>query len=165
MGCRRPWRGGRRDRPDLPREECGVSRAAKTRRKRVRSGKARGSISPAISAARSSRSARTSACRGAPSRHGAEIQRIARNLTSPSYLRACGRRNLTPKHPEPTADHKGWSGRAGYRRHLEAVCQVGGTLSGEHGIGMSKQPYMDLAVSKERSTDADISGRWTRRTF
>jgi glycolate oxidase len=32
---------------------------------------------------------------------------------------------------------------------FEASVKLGGTLSGEHGIGLSKQPYMDLAVSKE----------------
>ena len=29
------------------------------------------------------------------------------------------------------------------------VVKLGGTLSGEHGIGLSKQVYMNLAVSKE----------------
>ena len=32
---------------------------------------------------------------------------------------------------------------------FEASVRLGGTLSGEHGIGLSKQPYMDLAVSRE----------------
>jgi glycolate oxidase len=32
---------------------------------------------------------------------------------------------------------------------FEASVRLGGTLSGEHGIGLSKQPFMELAVSKE----------------
>ena len=48
-----------------------------------------------------------------------------------------------------------WSGprfQAGIRQLFSEVVAMGGTISGEHGIGLVQKPYLDLAFSSTAIT-------------
>ena len=114
--------------------------------------KARRSISPAISAARPSKIGEDiSVPRSAIPAMVREIQRIAKEYNLPIVIFGhAGDGNLHPNILTDRRDHKEMERvEQAIAAIFEASVKLGGTLSGEHGIGLSKQPYMDLAVSKE----------------
>ncbi len=114
--------------------------------------KARRSISPAISAARPSKIGEDiSVPRSAIPAMVREIQRIAKEYDLPIVIFGhAGDGNLHPNILTDRRDHKEMERvEQAIGAIFEASVRLGGTLSGEHGIGLSKQPYMDLAVSKE----------------
>ncbi len=114
--------------------------------------KARRSISPAISAARPSKIGEDiSVPRSAIPAMVREIQRIAKEFDLPIVIFGhAGDGNLHPNILTDRRDHKEMERvEQAIAAIFEASVRLGGTLSGEHGIGLSKQPYMDLAVSKE----------------
>jgi len=114
--------------------------------------KARRSISPAISAARPSKIGEDiSVPRSAIPAMVREIQRIAKEYDLPIVIFGhAGDGNLHPNILTDRRDHKEMERvEQAIAAIFEASVKLGGTLSGEHGIGLSKQPYMDLAVSKE----------------
>jgi glycolate oxidase len=114
--------------------------------------KARRSISPAISAARPSKIGEDiSVPRSAIPAMVREIQRIAKEYDLPIVIFGhAGDGNLHPNILTDRRDHKEMERvEQAIAAIFEASVKLGGTLSGEHGIGLSKQPYMDMAVSKE----------------
>ncbi len=114
--------------------------------------KARRSISPAISAARPSKIGEDiSVPRSAIPAMVREIQRIAKEYDLPIVIFGhAGDGNLHPNILTDRRDHKEMERvERAIAAIFEASVKLGGTLSGEHGIGLSKQTYMDLAVSKE----------------
>ena len=114
--------------------------------------KARRSISPAISAARPSKIGEDiSVPRRAIPQMVREIQRIALEFDLPIVIFGhAGDGNLHPNILTDRRDHQEMERvEKAIAAIFEASVKLGGTLSGEHGIGLSKQPYMDLAVSKE----------------
>jgi glycolate oxidase len=126
--------------------------AAKDKKEEESLWKARRSISPAISAARPSKIGEDiSVPRSAIPAMVREIQRIAKEYNVPIVIFGhAGDGNL---HPNILTDRRNHSEMERVEQAIaaifEASVKLGGTLSGEHGIGLSKQPYMDLAVSKE----------------
>jgi glycolate oxidase len=114
--------------------------------------KARRSISPAISAARPSKIGEDiSVPRRAIPKMVREIQRIAAEFNLPIVIFGhAGDGNL---HPNILTDRRDRQEMERVEQAIaaifEASVKLGGTLSGEHGIGLSKRPYLDLAVSKE----------------
>ncbi len=114
--------------------------------------KARRSISPAISAARPSKIGEDiSVPRSAIPAMVREIQRIAKEYELPIVIFGhAGDGNLHPNILTDRRDHKEMERvERAIAAIFEASVRLGGTLSGEHGIGLSKQTYMDLAVSEE----------------
>jgi glycolate oxidase len=114
--------------------------------------KARRSISPAISAARPSKIGEDiSVPRSAIPAMVREIQRIAKQYDLPIVIFGhAGDGNLHPNILTDRRDHQEMERvEQAIAAIFEASVKLGGTLSGEHGIGLSKLPYMDLAVSKE----------------
>ncbi|HEX7512579.1 MAG TPA: FAD-linked oxidase C-terminal domain-containing protein, partial [Candidatus Methylomirabilis sp.] len=80
-----------------------------------------------------------------------EIQRIAKEFDLPIVIFGhAGDGNLHPNILTDRRDHKEMERvEQAIAAIFEASVRLGGTLSGEHGIGLSKQPYMNLAVSKQ----------------
>ncbi len=112
--------------------------------------KARRSISPAISAARPSKIGEDiSVPRSAIPAMVREIQRIAAEYRLPIVIFGhAGDGNLHPNILTDRRDHQEMERvEQAIGAIFEAAVKLGGTLSGEHGIGLSKRPYMDLAVS------------------
>lgn len=112
--------------------------------------KARRSISPAISAARPSKIGEDiSVPRRAIPAMVREIQRIAREFDLPIVIFGhAGDGNLHPNILTDRRDHREMERvEQAIGAIFEAAVRLGGTLSGEHGIGLSKQPYMELAVT------------------
>jgi len=55
------------------------------------------------------------------------------------------------------------SGHRAIEEIWKGVVEMGGTLSGEHGIGTSKAPFMDIAFSEEElRLFRDLRGLWTQ---
>jgi glycolate oxidase len=112
--------------------------------------KARRSISPAISAARPSKIGEDiSVPRSAIPAMVREIQRIAKEFDLPIVIFGhAGDGNL---HPNILTDRRDVKEMERVEQAIaaifEASVRLGGTLSGEHGIGLSKRPYFDLAVT------------------
>jgi len=112
--------------------------------------KARRSISPAISAARPSKIGEDiSVPRSAIPAMVREIQRIAKEFDLPIVIFGhAGDGNL---HPNILTDRRDLKEMERVEQAIaaifEASVRLGGTLSGEHGIGLSKRPYFDLAVT------------------
>jgi glycolate oxidase len=126
--------------------------AAKDKKEEESLWKARRSISPAISAARPSKIGEDiSVPRSAIPAMVREIQRIAKEYNLPIVIFGhAGDGNLHPNILTDRRDHKEMERvEQAIAAIFEASVKLGGTLSGEHGIGLSKRPYMDLAVSKE----------------
>jgi glycolate oxidase len=114
--------------------------------------KARRAISPAISAARPSKIGEDiSVPRRAIPAMVREIQRIAKAYDLPIVIFGhAGDGNLHPNILTDRRDRKEMERvEQAIAAIFEAAVRLGGTLSGEHGIGLSKQPYMGLAVSPE----------------
>ena len=112
--------------------------------------KARRSISPAISAARPSKIGEDiSVPRSAIPAMVREIQRIAKEFDLPIVIFGhAGDGNLHPNILTDRRDHKEMERvEQAIGAIFEASVRLGGTLSGEHGIGLSKRPYFDLAVT------------------
>ncbi|MCX5733090.1 MAG: FAD-binding protein [candidate division NC10 bacterium] len=112
--------------------------------------KARRSISPAISAARPSKIGEDiSVPRSAIPAMVREIQRIAKEFDLPIVIFGhAGDGNLHPNILTDRRDHKEMERvEQAIAAIFEASVRLGGTLSGEHGIGLSKRPYFDLAVT------------------
>ncbi len=114
--------------------------------------KARRSISPAISAARPSKIGEDiSVPRRAIPEMVREIQRISREYSLPIVIFGhAGDGNL---HPNILTDRRDHQEMERVERAIgaifEASVRLGGTLSGEHGIGLSKKPFLGLALSPE----------------
>ena len=126
--------------------------AAKDKKEEESLWKARRSISPAISAARPSKIGEDiSVPRSAIPAMVREIQRIAKEYDLPIVIFGhAGDGNLHPNILTDRRDHKEMERvEQAIAAIFEASVKLGGTLSGEHGIGLSKLPYMDLAVSKQ----------------
>jgi glycolate oxidase len=126
--------------------------AAKDKKEEESLWKARRSISPAISAARPSKIGEDiSVPRSAIPAMVREIQRIAKEFNLPIVIFGhAGDGNLHPNILTDRRDHKEMERvEQAIAAIFEASVKLGGTLSGEHGIGLSKLPYMDLAVSKQ----------------
>jgi len=124
--------------------------AAKDKQEEDSLWKARRSISPAISAARPSKIGEDiSVPRSAIPAMVREIQRIAKEFDLPIVIFGhAGDGNLHPNILTDRRDHKEMERvEQAIAAIFEASVRLGGTLSGEHGIGLSKRPYFDLAVT------------------
>jgi len=124
--------------------------AAKDKKEEESLWKARRSISPAISAARPSKIGEDiSVPRSAIPAMVREIQRIAKEFDLPIVIFGhAGDGNLHPNILTDRRDHKEMERvEQAIAAIFEASVRLGGTLSGEHGIGLSKRPYFDLAVT------------------
>ena len=124
--------------------------AAKDKKEEDSLWKARRSISPAISAARPSKIGEDiSVPRSAIPAMVREIQRIAKEFDLPIVIFGhAGDGNLHPNILTDRRDHKEMERvEQAIGAIFEASVRLGGTLSGEHGIGLSKRPYFDLAVT------------------
>jgi glycolate oxidase len=114
--------------------------------------RARQAISPAISAARPSKIGEDiSVPRSAVPAMVREIQRISKEHALPIVIFGhAGDGNL---HPNILTDRRDPVEMERVERAIaaifEASVRLGGTLSGEHGIGLSKQPFLRLALSPE----------------
>jgi glycolate oxidase len=78
-----------------------------------------------------------------------EIQRIAKEFDLPIVIFGhAGDGNL---HPNILTDRRDVKEMERVEQAIaaifEASVRLGGTLSGEHGIGLSKRPYFELAVT------------------
>ena len=132
--------------------EMGVRsfQAAKDKKEEESLWKARRSISPAISAARPSKIGEDiSVPRSAIPAMVREIQRIAKEFDLPIVIFGhAGDGNLHPNILTDRRDHKEMERvEQAIAAIFEASVRLGGTLSGEHGIGLSKRPYFELAVT------------------
>ncbi len=114
--------------------------------------RARRAISPAISQARPSKIGEDiSVPRSAVPEMVREIQRISKEYDLPiAIFGHAGDGNL---HPNILTDRRDPVEMERVERAIEAIFEasvrLGGTLSGEHGIGLSKQPFLRLALSPE----------------
>jgi glycolate oxidase len=114
--------------------------------------RARRAISPAISQARPSKIGEDiSVPRSAVPEMVREIQRISKEYALPIVIFGhAGDGNL---HPNILTDRRDPVEMERVERAIEAIfkasVRLGGTLSGEHGIGLSKQPFLRLALSPE----------------
>ncbi len=114
--------------------------------------RARRAISPAISQARPSKIGEDiSVPRSAVPEMVREIQRISKEYALPIVIFGhAGDGNL---HPNILTDRRDPVEMERVEKAIEAIFEasvrLGGTLSGEHGIGLSKQPFLRLALSPE----------------
>ena len=114
--------------------------------------KARRAISPAISQARPSKIGEDiSVPRSAIPEMVREIQRISREYALPiAIFGHAGDGNL---HPNILTDRRDPQEMERVEHAIaaifEASVRLGGTLSGEHGVGLSKKPFLRLALSPE----------------
>lgn len=117
--------------------------------------KARRAVSPAISLVRRGKIGEDiSVPRSAIPAMVREIQKISRDAALPiAIFGHAGDGNL---HPNILADRRDPVEMERVERAIaaifEASVRLGGTLSGEHGIGLSKQPFLRLALSPETIT-------------
>jgi glycolate oxidase len=79
------------------------------------------------------------------------IQRISEEYSVPIVI--FGHAADGNLHPNILTDRRDAEEMARVERAIEAIFQaaveLGGTLSGEHGIGLSKKPFLGLALSRE----------------
>ena len=114
--------------------------------------KARRAISPAISAARPSKIGEDiSVPRRAVPAMVREIQRISKEFNLPIVIFGhAGDGNL---HPNILTDRRDPVEMERVEHAIEAIfaasVKLGGTLSGEHGIGLSKRPFLKMALTPE----------------
>jgi len=114
--------------------------------------RARRAVSPAISQVRRAKIGEDiSVPRSAIPAMVREIQRISREHDLPiAIFGHAGDGNL---HPNILADRRNPTEMERVEHAIaaifEASVRLGGTLSGEHGIGLSKQPFLRLALSPE----------------
>jgi glycolate oxidase len=114
--------------------------------------RARRAISPAISQARPSKIGEDiSVPRRAVPAMVREIQRISRDFNLPIVIFGhAGDGNL---HPNILTDRRDPVEMERVEHAIEAIFQasvrLGGTLSGEHGIGTTKRPFLKMALSAE----------------
>jgi glycolate oxidase len=114
--------------------------------------KARRAVSPAISQVRRAKIGEDiSVPRRAIPAMVREIQKISREQDLPiAIFGHAGDGNL---HPNILADRRNPAEMERVEKAIaaifEASVRLGGTLSGEHGIGLSKQPFLRLALSPE----------------
>jgi glycolate oxidase len=117
--------------------------------------KARRAVSPAISQVRRAKIGEDiSVPRSAIPAMVREIQKISEDVALPiAIFGHAGDGNL---HPNILADRRDPVEMERVERAIaaifEASVKLGGTLSGEHGIGLSKQPFLRLALSPETIT-------------
>lgn len=113
---------------------------------------ARRAISPAISKMRPTKIGEDiSVPRSAVPEMVRRIQRISEEYALPIVIFGhAGDGNL---HPNILTDRRDAEEMARVERAIAAIfwaaVELGGTLSGEHGIGLSKKPFLNLALSKE----------------
>ena len=114
--------------------------------------RARRAVSPAISQVRRAKIGEDiSVPRSAIPAMVREIQRISRAHDLPiAIFGHAGDGNL---HPNLLADRRNPTEMARVEHAIAAIFEasvsLGGTLSGEHGIGLSKQPFLRMALSPE----------------
>jgi glycolate oxidase len=114
--------------------------------------RARRAISPAISQARPSKIGEDiSVPRSAVPAMVREIQRISRDYSLPIVIFGhAGDGNL---HPNILTDRRDPVEMERVERAIEAIFEasvrLGGTLSGEHGIGTTKRPFLRMALAPE----------------
>jgi len=114
--------------------------------------RARRAVSPAISQVRRAKIGEDiSVPRSAIPAMVREIQRISRQHDLPiAIFGHAGDGNL---HPNILADRRNPTEMARVEHAIAAIFEasvsLGGTLSGEHGIGLSKQPFLRMALSPE----------------
>lgn len=114
--------------------------------------RARRAISPAISQLRPTKIGEDiSVPRSAVPEMVRRIQRISEEYSLPIVIFGhAGDGNL---HPNILTDRRDAEEMARVEKAIEAIFQaaveLGGTLSGEHGIGLSKRPFLGLALSGE----------------
>jgi glycolate oxidase len=114
--------------------------------------RARRAISPAISSARPSKIGEDiSVPRSAIPEMIREIQRISKEFDLPIVIFGhAGDGNLHPNILTDRRDHKEMERvEQAIAAIFEAAVRLGGTLSGEHGIGLSKRPFLRMALSPE----------------
>jgi glycolate oxidase len=114
--------------------------------------RARRAISPAISQARPSKIGEDiSVPRSAVPEMVREIQRISRQYNLPIVIFGhAGDGNLHPNILTDRRDHQEMERvEQAIAAIFEVAVRLGGTLSGEHGIGLSKQAFLKMALSPE----------------